>query len=161
MNESAMDESDGEVCTILPGEEDQLIELMSAPLTRALDAWNHRVSEGPLPAGVERGDLDDRVEEEIWLLGIHGYGPMASSGPYGRRSGRVRASDTIRAARFAYDVYSLEELGIPQMARPHQFPAPASGVVIQAFPRAGLVVLDLGSKLKLVLRVHHFLDALP
>ncbi|GAA2884345.1 hypothetical protein GGQ99_005126 [Aminobacter niigataensis] len=118
-----IDDIEEEAWSIPTGEKDRLEQVMSAPLMRALDAWNNRIIEGPLPQGTERGDLDDRIEEEIWLLYIHGYSALTSRSD-DRRSGCVCAPGVVLPARYAYDVYSLDELGIPQRTRSvRTFPA--------------------------------------
>lgn len=119
-----MYESKGDACAMLPWEVDLIEDIMSAPLMRAIDDWNRRLCEGHFPPGAERGYLDDRIEEEAWLLRSHGYSPGVTYGPYDRRGARVSASDDIRPAKFAYDVYSLDELGSPRpRVSPRTFPA--------------------------------------
>ncbi|TPK78231.1 hypothetical protein [Mesorhizobium sp. B2-4-17] len=120
---SARDESEGDAWAMPAWEEDRIKDVMSAPLMRAIDAWNKRASERPFPPGAERGDLDDRIEEEAWLLCSHGYSVLLSYG-CDRSYGSIYASDDIRPAKFAYDVYSLEELGSPwPRTSPRRFPA--------------------------------------
>jgi len=47
MGESAIYESEDEVWTVAPGEAEPLVEIMSAPLTRAVNAWTNRLNEEP------------------------------------------------------------------------------------------------------------------
>lgn len=119
----AICEGEDEVWAVAPGEAEQLVEIMRAPLTRAINAWTNRINEEPLPSVAERGDLDDRIEEEAWLLRIHGYGAMTTRGQDYRHAS-VHVSDVILPPRYAYDVYSLDDLAEPSMRTSRRtFPA--------------------------------------
>mgnify|MGYP001038509139 CR=1 FL=1 len=103
-----------------------LAEVMSAPLQRAVDTWNRRVTEGPPLLGTEEGDLNDRIEDETWLLHYHGYSVLSSTGPYRRRSAYVSMSsvDDILTPAYGYEVFSLADLGRPEK---HAIRYPATG----------------------------------
>lgn len=119
----AICESVDEVWTVAPGEREQLVEIMSAPLRRAVDAWTNRINEQPFPSAAERGDLGVRIEEEAWLLQIHGYGAMMTRGQDCRHAS-VYVSDVIFPPRYAYDVHSLDDLAEPDIRTSRRtFPA--------------------------------------
>jgi hypothetical protein len=103
-----------------------LTSTISAPLQRAVDNWNRRVAQDTPFLGIEEGDLNDRIEDEIWLLRYHGYSVFTSFGPYRRQSANVSASpsDDIRAPAYGYEVFSLADLGRPEK---HAIRYPATG----------------------------------
>ena len=123
MGESAIYESEDEVWTVAPGEAEPLVAIMSAPLTRAVNAWTNRLNEEPLLSAAERTDLEARIDEEVWLLDVHGYGAIVTEGQDYRHA-RAYVSDVIFPPRYAYDVYSLDDLAEPNMrTSTHTFPA--------------------------------------
>ncbi|MFU0507375.1 hypothetical protein [Pseudaminobacter sp. NGMCC 1.201702] len=89
----------------------KLAEAMGAPLQRAIDAWNRRLAEREPLLGAEEGDLNDRIEDEVWLLRHHGYRVSRTIGPYRRQSAdvSVRPGEDLSPA-FGYEVYSLDDL---------------------------------------------------
>jgi hypothetical protein len=119
-----VEKQEEEAWTVPPDEKDELLAMMSAPLLRAIDAWTRRISEGLLPPGAEREDLEDRISEEAWLLSCHGYRAWVSYGPYDHRGASFYMSSAILPPRFAYDVYSLDDLADPgPLAPTRTFPA--------------------------------------
>jgi len=91
-----------------------LVEVMGAPLARAVENWNRRFAEEIIPFGAEKGDLDDRIEDESWLLHRHGYSVSSSYGPHNRRSASVEGGHRdIEQAGYYYQVYSLDDLATP------------------------------------------------
>lgn len=102
-----------------------LTGVMGAPLQRAVDAWNRRVAEGAPLLGTEEGDLNDRIEDETWLLRYHGYSVFSSTGPHRRRSAGIGSPpDDILAPAYGYEVFSLADLGRPEK---HAIRYPATG----------------------------------
>lgn len=121
----AEDEREEPVLLVPPGKTSQLEKAISAPLMALLAAWNRRANKGPIPLGGERADLDDRIRDEVWLLARHGYGIVESyGGGGGHRDVRVSAPTVVLPETFKYHVYSLQEMGIPQLMRSSRtFPA--------------------------------------
>lgn len=103
----------------------KIAEVISTPLQRAINAWNRRMAQGKPLVGKERGDLDDRIEDETWLLHHHGYSVLSTIYPGGHKSASVnlRPGDS-RPPAFGYDVYSHEDL--PFSHKPPT-PYPATG----------------------------------
>lgn len=100
-------------------------EEMGVPLQGAIDAWNRRITASEPLVGKERGDLDDRIEDEIWLLHHHGYSVFRSTGPDHHQSAYVSLRPgAIRSAAFGYTVYSLDDLTFD---RNSPTPYPATG----------------------------------
>lgn len=140
-----IEEGEDEAWAVLPDAKERLKEVMSAPLLRAIDAWNNRIDKGPLPPGREQEELDDRIREEIWLLRIHGYSGSAHIQPDGRHEAEnVYTGGVILPAKYGYCVCSLEDLSDPH--RPwslHTFPA-TGGFQPGEFERARDVAEALG-----------------
>lgn len=103
----------------------EIAATMAVPLQRAMDAWNTRITESEPLVGKEKGDLNDRIEDEIWLLHRHGYSVLRTSGPNHRQSAHVSVQPgAVRSAAFEYRVYSLNDLADPWKA---SAPYPTTG----------------------------------
>ncbi|MER8571364.1 hypothetical protein NKG99_07160 [Mesorhizobium sp. M1409] len=107
----------------------RLAQAMSAPLMRAIDNWNRRFSEGITPSSAEEDDLDDRIRDEDFLLYAHGCSVMSSYGPFKRRSASVswRTVDIV-PAHFGYEVFSLDDLALPQPGSVIRYAATGGGI---------------------------------